>query len=57
MTGIPIAEADFYNGSWLSALPSLLSLRRIKRRGINGAQQAAVFIKNLLPDLKNSNAR
>ncbi|UCH21353.1 MAG: hypothetical protein JSU83_23115 [Deltaproteobacteria bacterium] len=51
MTGIPIAEADFYNGSWLSALPSLLSKRRIKRRGINGAQQAAVFIKSLLSDL------
>lgn len=53
MAGIPIAEADFYNGSWLSALPALLGLRRVKRRGPNGAHQAALFIKDLLSDLRS----
>jgi len=48
MSGIPIAEEDFYNGSWISALPRLLNLRRIHRRGPNGARQAATFIHKLL---------
>jgi UDP:flavonoid glycosyltransferase YjiC (YdhE family) len=52
MTGIPIAEDDFYSGDWISVLPGLLKLRRIRRRGSNGAHQAAVYIKNFLDVLR-----
>ena len=48
MPGIAIPESDFYNGDWISALPKLLDLPRVQRRGPNGAEQAAVYIKNLL---------
>ena len=48
MPGLLILESDFCNGGWISALPKLLCLSRMQRRGPNGAQQAAVYIQNLL---------
>jgi UDP:flavonoid glycosyltransferase YjiC (YdhE family) len=54
MQGLPILESDFYNGGWISALPKLLGLSRMQRRGPNGAHQAAVYIQALLSDLKQS---
>jgi hypothetical protein len=44
MKGWPIGEAAFYEGAWLSTLPELLALPRIRRRTPNGAAQAAKFI-------------
>ena len=48
MKGWPIGEKEFYEGAWLSALPELLALPRIRRRTPNGAAQAARFIYALL---------
>ncbi len=52
MPGLPILESDFYNGGWIPALPKLLGLSRMQRRGPNGAYQAAVYIKNVLDKVK-----
>ena len=48
MPGLPIPETEFYSGGWISALPKLMSLPRVRRKGPNGAEQAAAYIKNLL---------
>ena len=43
-----IAEADFYSGRWLEYLPELLSLPRIQRREINGADQIAEMMSAIV---------
>jgi hypothetical protein len=48
MEGLPIREAEFQNGAWLSCLPELLGLPRIRRRDPNGADQVARFLLELL---------
>jgi UDP:flavonoid glycosyltransferase YjiC (YdhE family) len=48
MKGLPITEAQFQNGEWLSSLADLLALPRIPRKGSNGADQVANFIYELL---------
>ena len=47
--GMPVEEDGFLKGQWSSILPKLLELPRIARNGINGAEQAAAFIYNILP--------
>lgn len=47
MAGLPIREAEFQKGAWLSCLPQLLSLPRIRRRDPNGADQVARFLLRL----------
>ena len=48
MRGLEIPAAHFEDGSWLSALPALLALPRIERRGRNGAVEVVEFISQLL---------
>jgi uncharacterized protein (TIGR00661 family) len=48
MKGLPITEAQFQSGGWLSSLADLLALPRIHRNGPNGANQIADFICELL---------
>jgi hypothetical protein len=48
MKGLPIAEAQFQSGSWLSSLADLLALPRIQRNDSYGADQIADFICKLL---------
>jgi hypothetical protein len=48
MQGIAISEGRFGDGSWVSLLPELLALPRIPRSGVNGADQVAQFVNNLL---------
>jgi len=48
MRGLPITEAQFQSGEWLSSLAELLALRRIHRKDSNGADQVANFIFELL---------
>jgi hypothetical protein len=48
MKGLPIAEAQFQSGSWLSSLADLLALPRIQRNDSCGADQIADFICELL---------
>ena len=43
-----ITEAQFQNGRWVSRLSDLLSVQRRRRKGPNGAVQAAKFIHRLL---------
>ena len=44
MKGLPIRENDFYNGEWVSILPGLIALPRIRREEQDGASQVAEFI-------------
>jgi hypothetical protein len=46
--GLPIRPGEFYTGTFLSSLPSLLSMPRLQRIEPNGAEQAASFILGLL---------
>ncbi|MDM8524441.1 hypothetical protein QUF80_13820 [Desulfococcaceae bacterium HSG8] len=48
MSGLPIEEADFQDGKWVSHLEKLLSLPRLQRNEPNGSEQAAQFIYNLV---------
>ena len=52
MIGLAIEEAEFYNGSWMKKLQSLLSKPRQQPRSINGADQVAAFVCSLLADMK-----
>jgi UDP:flavonoid glycosyltransferase YjiC (YdhE family) len=49
MPGLAIAQGEFHHGSWLSRLPTLLALPRLYRKDLNGADQAARFIGQILP--------
>ena len=54
INGIAIQSNSFLDGEWISALPDLLSMGRIKRQGSNGAEQAAKFIINrILGEVKS----
>ena len=44
MSGLPISQSVFESGSWLSALPELLSLPEIPPVSANGADVAAEYI-------------
>jgi UDP:flavonoid glycosyltransferase YjiC (YdhE family) len=44
MQGIAIDGATFDSGEWIDAIPQLLSLPRISRPKMNGAEQIALFI-------------
>jgi hypothetical protein len=48
MSGFSIPEAGFHSGQWLTELSRLLNIRRIERKGENGAIQIARFVQNLL---------
>jgi len=48
MKGLPIEEAEFHGGTWISRLPDLLALPRIRRDAPNGAEQTARFVCALL---------
>jgi hypothetical protein len=44
MSGVPIPEEHFVDGSWVDAIPELLAQPRISNRNHNGAEQIATFI-------------
>ncbi len=48
MSGFAIPETGFQGGSWMSFLPEILSLPRIKRNDTNGAVEAAQFVCKVL---------
>jgi hypothetical protein len=48
MSGYAVTEIQFHDGSWITILPDVLELHRVKRSNCNGATQAARFIYNLL---------
>ncbi len=48
MNGCAISESQFHEGSWMSFLPEILSLPRIKRNDPNGAVEAAQFVCKVL---------
>jgi hypothetical protein len=48
MQGMAISEAQFDDGSWVSLLPELLAMPRLSRVGMNGADQVAEFVNNIL---------
>jgi hypothetical protein len=48
MNSLQIAETQFQNGDWLSSLPDLLAMPRLRRDGPNGADQVAEFVGGLL---------
>jgi hypothetical protein len=48
MAGLAIEESEFHNGRWISRLPDLLSLPRIRRDDPSGTEEAAQFVCNLL---------
>ena len=51
MNGRPIDADEFYDGSWITCLPDLLSYPRIHRDGSCGATEVALFISDLLTRL------
>jgi hypothetical protein len=48
MHGLPMSEAQLYNGQWRSAVEQLVSLPRLTVNNIHGADEAARFICGLL---------
>lgn len=48
MNSMRISETHFLTGDWLSTLPELLALPRLRRDGPNGAKQVAEFVMGLL---------
>jgi len=48
MSGLPIDEQGFRTGEWISRVPRLLKMPRIRRVCPNGAEQVAQFVINLL---------
>jgi len=48
MQGLPLAEAELEDGSWMDCIPDLLTLPKIKRQRVNGADQVAEYIFRLL---------
>ena len=48
MNGCAISESQFQGGRWMSFLPEILSLPRIKRNDPNGAVEAAQFVCKVL---------
>jgi hypothetical protein len=48
MRGIALKEEEMYEGTWISRVPELLSMKRIRRGGVNGAHQIAEAILQLI---------
>jgi UDP:flavonoid glycosyltransferase YjiC (YdhE family) len=48
MQGVELDESAFFNGQWSAAVPELIRFPRISRKVINGADQAAGYIFDLL---------
>jgi len=48
MPGLPVSAEDFQAGGWLRAAAELLEMPRVPRQRLNGADQAAEFILDLL---------
>jgi len=48
MKGFSLEEAEFQSGNWLSFLSDFLGLLRVSRSETNGADEAAMFIRELL---------
>lgn len=48
MDGLPMTTEEYIDGSWTARLPDLLEMPRRNRGEPNGADQAALFIANLL---------
>lgn len=48
MAGMAIAAEDFFNGRWLEMLPELIAMKSDPGMRINGADQIAGFIADLL---------
>jgi len=48
MSGVPIPPAAFESGAWLEKLPELLTLGKRVPESLNGAEQAADYIRRLL---------
>ena len=48
MNGLAIEEESFRTGDWISNIPRLLEMPRITRRGPNGAEQVAEFVRSVL---------
>lgn len=48
MPGVALSPAAFHDGSWLAALPTLLTLPRQPPPAVNGAAQIAQFVHTLL---------
>ena len=48
MSGFAISEAQFHEGGWMSFIPEILSLPRIKRNDPNGTVEAAQFVCKVL---------
>ena len=48
MHSLPMSDAEFDDGGWLSRLPNLLTKPRKSRTGQNGADQVARFVDDLL---------
>lgn len=44
MQGIPISGKEYYENTWITRIHELLSLKKIKKDCINGADQASEFI-------------
>jgi len=44
MSGLAVDEGSFRTGEWVSNLPRLLEMPRLKRHGPNGADQIAEFV-------------
>ena len=48
MNGFAIGEESFRTGDWISDVPRLLEMPRIRRRAPNGAEQVAEFVCGVL---------
>lgn len=48
MSGLSLSAIEFDTGEWLNNLDSLLAMQRKVRRGLNGAEQVAEFVGDLL---------
>jgi len=48
MQSLPLTESELEDGSWMDCIPNLLTLPKIKRQGVNGADQVAEYIFRLL---------
>ena len=48
MRGLPLSAKDFASGAFASHLRELFALGSVERNGLNGAEQAARFLLNLV---------
>lgn len=48
MQALPLTEAQLQDGSWIDRVPDLLARPKVRRKGMNGADQVARYIYRLL---------